>query len=555
VIFTPDSHFFYIFFTRNSFTLKKELQTGYRGVANMRTLKLIGARWIPYVGTTLLIAAMTVVMSAIGLALDLVNIALLFLLPVLLSAVLWNMRSAIYAAILGALSFDFFFVSPVLSFIVAELRYLISFGVYLAVAILTASLAARLKRQLLYSNQREAHTAALYELSKQLGDMADIHSLLENVLYQVSKIIGTEIAIYLPDSKNKLVLSHYSAIHNEWGQGEAEKAMAKLAFDYGEVIGNGSGTLRDAPGCYFPLRTESHVRGVLAIHSERLESGVTDEQYRMLEAICGLAASAIDRFKLADEARAAQLMIESERLRAAILDSVSHELRTPLAAIIGSATGLIEADHLFTPEDRKELLITVRDSALRMNRLVVNLLSMVRLESGMPRLQQNWCDAVDLIGVALAQVKDFQQHRRIQVKLPDEVPMLLGDEILLEQVLVNVISNSIKYSPDYSEININVSVEGNSLIIAIADQGIGLDDDEYERIFDKFYRAPATKHVTGTGLGLAICKGIMELHSGTITGHRCEPHGTVMTIKLPLPATTSDSAFNLDQVMEETENG
>ncbi|MBW7475256.1 DUF4118 domain-containing protein [Paenibacillus oenotherae] len=503
----------------------------------MRKLRLIGLKWAPYWGITLLIAAMTASMYAIGLALDLVNIALLFLLPVLLSAVLWGMRSAIYTAVLGALSFDFFFVSPVLSFIVSDLRYLISFGVYLAVAILTAHLAERLKRQLLYSKQREAHTAALYELSKQMSDMNDIHSLLENVSNHVAQIIGTEIAIYLPDNKHRLVLSHHSGMHNEWGQGEAEKVMAKLAFDYGEAIGNGSGTIREAPGCYLPLRTESHVHGVLAIQVEKLENGVTSEQQQMLEAICGLAASAIDRVKLADEARMAQLTIESERLRTAILDSVSHELRTPLAAIIGSATGLIEGGHLFSPEDRQELLMTVRDGALRMNRLVMNLLSMAKLESGMPRLRHNWCDAVDLIGVALAQVRDFQQHRRIQVKLPEEVPMLLGDEILLEQVLVNVLSNAIKYSPDHSEININVSVEGLCLAIAIADQGIGLDDDEYERIFDKFYRSPATRHVTGTGLGLAICKGIMELHSGTIAGRRNEPRGTVITITLPIPAT------------------
>jgi len=499
----------------------------------MRNIKQLGITAIPYGSVTFLIGIMTVIFYTIGLPLDLVNIALLFLIPVLLSAVLWDMRSAVYSAALGALCFDFFFVAPVLSFAVADLRYLISFSVYLAVAILTSSLAARLKRQLLYSKQREAHTAALYELSRQMSDRTDIHSLLDNILSQVSRIIGTDIAIYLPDNHNQLTWFQDSDTPNKWGQGEAEMVMAKLAFDYGEEVGYGSRTFREASGCYLPLRTESHVLGVLGLHLGKLKHGVTTEQRQMLEAICGLAASAIDRVKLAEEARIAHLTVESERLRAAILDSVSHELRTPLAAIIGSATSLIENELLFSPEDRKELHLTIREGALRMNRLVKNLLSMAKLESGMPQLRKHWCDVEDLIGVALAQMKDFQQHRVIRVQLPDLTPMVVGDEMLLEQVFVNVISNAIKYSPDHSEIRIDVRIHPSSLDIVVADQGIGLDNEEYERIFDKFYRSQATKHVTGTGLGLAICKSIIELHGGSIRGTRNSPRGTIMTISLP----------------------
>lgn len=155
-----------------------------------------------------------------------------------------------------------------------------------------------------------------------------------------------------------------------------------------------------------------------------------------------------------------------------------------------------------------ELLLTIRDGALRMNRLVKNLLSMVQLESGMLRLRKNWCDVEDLIGVTLAQVKDFQQHRKLRVNLPASVPMVMGDEVLLEQVLVNVVSNAIKYSPDYSEIFITVRPEDDKLVILVSDTGIGLAGDDYGRIFEKFYRSAAAKQVTGTGLGLAICKGI-----------------------------------------------
>ncbi|MEC0139385.1 ATP-binding protein [Paenibacillus macerans] len=302
----------------------------------------------------------------------------------------------------------------------------------------------------------------------------------------------------------------------------------------GEAVGNGTRTLRDSPAHYLPLRTEDRVHGVLALNLQDRKSGLTAEQQRMLDALGGLAATAIARMKLAEEAKIAHLTAESERLRTAILDSVSHELRTPLAAIIGSATSLIEGNSLFSSEDRMELLLTIRDGALRMNRLVKNLLSMVQLESGMLRLRKNWCDVEDLIGVTLAQVKDFQQHRKLRVNLPASVPMVMGDEVLLEQVLVNVVSNAIKYSPDYSEIFITVRPEDDKLVILVSDTGIGLAGDDYGRIFEKFYRSAAAKQVTGTGLGLAICKGIVELHNGTITAKPNQPQGTVITITLPL---------------------
>ncbi|WP_235885341.1 ATP-binding protein [Paenibacillus cymbidii] len=521
----------------------------------MRKRQDIWMTWRSYISITLLIVLMTAALQPLGLALDLVNIALIYLFPVLLSAVLWGIRPAIFATVLAVLAFDFYFVPPLLSFTIADLRYLVSFGVYLAVAWLISNLAARLKQQLVYAKKREAHTAALYELSRQMSAITDIHVLLENVSRQISQFIGTENAIFLPDDRNRLVLIHRSATSSDWGLGESERVIAKLAFDHGEPAGYGSRTLRDTPGYYLPLRTEDRVFGVLALNLKERSIGLTAEQQRLLEALGGLAASGIARVKLAEEAKIAHLMAESERLRTAILDSVSHELRTPLAAIIGSATGLIQGDHLFTSEDRMELLVTIRDGALRMNRLVINLLSMVRLESGMLSLRKNWCDVEDLIGVVLAQVKEFQEHRELKVRLPDSAPMVVGDEVLLEQMLVNVVGNAIKYSPDYSEIDIAVSTEEGSLVIAVSDQGTGLADEEYERIFEKFYRADATKQITGTGLGLAICKGIVELHNGTISGKRREPQGSVMTIALPLPEQNGLHAIPTETGTESDDHG
>ncbi|RUS45883.1 DUF4118 domain-containing protein [Cohnella sp. AR92] len=508
------------------------------------------AQWRSYIGITLLIVLMTAIVRPLDFAFDLVNVALIYLLPVLLSASLWGFRPAFYAAVLSVLALDFFYIPPKLSFTVADLRYLISFVVYLAVAALTASLASRLKQQLLYSRQKEAHTAALYEVSRQISATTDIRALIDSVSLQVSQAIGSEAAFYLPDERNKLKVMLPSFASSDWGRNEEEQAIAKLVYEHGEAAGFGTELLRDHSGHFSPLQADGSMHGVLAVRLKDRSSGFTLEQQRLLEALGGLAASTIARMKLMEEARIAHLTAESERLRTAILDSVSHELRTPLAAIIGSATSLIEGHELFSSDDRMELLKTIRDGSLRMNRLVQNLLGMVQLESGMLKLRQNWCDVEDLIGVALAQVKDFQQNRRIRVRPMIGIPLIRGDEVLLEQMLVNIVSNAIKYSPDFSEIAIVARVAEDRLVLSVSDQGSGLANDEYDLIFEKFYRARSARNVTGTGLGLAICKGIVELHGGAISASPNVPNGTMITIKLPLARDEEAIGKTISPVIE-----
>lgn len=491
-----------------------------------------------YVWVTLGISLLTWLLHVIGLSSDLVNVGLIYLFPILVSAVYWGMAPAIYAASFSIIMFDFFFVPPYLSFTVEDLRYLISFAVYLAVAILTASLAGRLREQLETVKAREATTNALYALSRQITAITDLNTLLVNVATQVSLTMGKPAAVYLPDGQGELKVTTSMAAtleegKAEWGAEQSEIAIARWVYIHGQIAGKGSSTLREATGLYVPLRTEDQIHGVLAVNMEDYE---IQEQLRLLEACGRLVAGAIARVKLAEEARLAQITAESERIRTALLDSVSHELRTPLTAIIGSATGLIENDTLFTPEDRRELTGNIREGALRMNRLVTNLLGMVRLESGMLQLNRKWCDMGDLISVALAQVREFSPYRQIRIELPDDPVFIYGDEILLEQVLVNIISNAIKYSPEDSEITIIVIRDDRSddCRITVVDQGMGIPEAERGRIFDKFYRSESAQHVTGTGLGLAICKGIVEVHGGTIMAESNPGGGTRIHIHIPM---------------------
>lgn len=509
--------------------------------------------WKPYFIVSLVVAGLTVILHGSGFSPDLVNIALLYLLPVLLGAVLWGLGTSFYAAGVGLLAFDFFFVPPFYSFGVADLRYIISFAVFLTVASLTASLASRLRKLMWNAKQREAVTSSLYALSRQMTAVTDLNAVLQSIAHQVSETIGSDAALFLPNDSGELQLVTHSNSASSWGRRESDIAIARWVFEHGEVAGRGSETLRECPDLYVPLRTEGQIHGVLAVNFETQTLSSASDRLRLIEALSSLGAVAISRIKLEEEAKVAHLMAESERLRSALLDSISHELRTPLAAIIGSVTGLLEGDDIFNTDDRRTLLSAIRDGALRMNRLVNNLLGMVRLESGMLRLQKHICDIEDIIGVALAEVRDYQQNRVIRVALEPGLPLVEVDEVLIEQVLVNVLSNSIKYSPDLSEIVISVRRNDDRLSISVADSGLGIAIDESERIFDKFYRSESTKHIPGTGLGLAICKGIIEAHRGTIQARPNENRGTVMTMNLPIAGEQADLQSDIERNLDKDE--
>lgn len=500
--------------------------------------------WKSYFIIAIFIIILTIFLRAFGLFLDLVNIALLYLFPVLFSAVRWGRGPSFFAAGMGVLAFDFLFVPPVFSLTVSDLRYLISFLVFLSVAALTSNLASKLRSQIHQAQQREASTAALYALSHKITAISDLDILLNQIVQHVSDTIGAKAAIILPNQLGEQQLEAYSKDGGDWARDESHLSIAAWVNKHNAIAGRGTLTLGESSDLHVPLATDQQVHGVLAVHVGYRNLSDMPELIRIIEALSDLVAVAISRVKLANEAKVAQLTAESEKLRTALLDSLSHELRTPLATIIGSVTGLLEGEDVFGPEDRRELLLTTREGATRMNRLVGNLLGMVRIESGMLRLNKQWCGVEDIVGVALTQLNDALLHRKVNIRFAPDLPSVPLDEVLIEQVLINVISNAIKYSPDGSEIVIEADHNQDILDLTIKDEGAGIASADMERVFEKFYRGHLTKHIPGTGLGLAICKSIVEAHGGHIAAMMNGNRGTAIRISLPLQFAEKDGDGN-----------
>ena len=255
----------------------------------------------------------------------------------------------------------------------------------------------------------------------------------------------------------------------------------------------------------------------------------------LLTTFASQSAQAIERAQLAEQARQVKLLQAAEKLQNALLNSISHDLRTPLVSITGALTTLEQQESLEEPA-RRSLIETAREEADRLNRLVGNLLDMTRLESGALQLKREPSDPQDLIGTALGQIEARLADRKVTVDVTPGIALVKLDFVLIVQVLMNLLDNAIKYSPEGSPIDIQATTSSTELRISVLDRGIGIPPEDMIRVFDKFYRVQRPRRIQapGTGLGLAICKGIIEAHGGQIWAGSREGGGTKITFALPL---------------------
>jgi two-component system sensor histidine kinase KdpD len=314
-----------------------------------------------------------------------------------------------------------------------------------------------------------------------------------------------------------------------------EMAVADWVYRHSEPAGRHTHTLPAAQLRYLPLKTAQGVVGVLGVGKPgTAEHDLTPAQRRLMEAFANQAAQAIERARLAEEARQIKLLQATEKLQNALLNSISHDLRTPLVSITGALTSLDEQSDTLDGENRQSLIVTAREEADRLNRLVGNLLSMTRIESGAIKLHCEPGDIQDVIGTALEQLGKRVAEHEIKVNVPDDFPLVPMDFSLIVQVVVNLLENAVKYSPQGSIIEVAASLRDDKARLEIADRGVGIPPEDLTRVFDKFYRVERPESVSGTGLGLSISKGIIEAHSGSIQARVRASGGTIVSMELPL---------------------
>ena len=483
-----------------------------------------------YTAGLALVLAASVVCEMVRPFLTPTNMVMIYLLAVVVAALRLGRRLAIVTSFLGVFAFDFFFVPPRFSFSVADTEYLITFLGFIIVGTVISTLVARVRERAEAVRTREIQTASLYYLSRDLAAAVDTAAVIKAVVKNVEETLGASLAVLLAEGERLEVVAASEGLKLD----VKAEAVADWSFRNRQPAGRGTETLGSADLLCLPLMTVSSALGVLAIRLAGDSDYTSQEQRRLLDAFTAQTAMALERAQFSRQAQQAQIFQARENLERALLNSISHDLRTPLVSITGVLSSLKDEGEHLSATVRRELLETASEEASRLNRFVGNLLDMTRLEAGKLTMKTEPCDVQDLIGCALAALEPRISSRAIAVRMLPMLPLVPMDLVLMTQVLVNVLENTLKYSPPGTPVEIIARTDAPWLVIEITDQGRGVPDHDLKRIFDKFYRIPVPEGAGGTGLGLSICKGIVEAHNGIIRAENLPDGGLRVTIKLPL---------------------
>jgi two-component system sensor histidine kinase KdpD len=451
---------------------------------------------------------------------------LAFLLVVVLLALKVGRGPVLLAGALSAVAWNYFFLPPRFTFVIATVEDGILFGLYFIVAIVLGQLVARIRLQEEAERRREERATVLYEMSRDLAEATSRDEVVWQLVSQINRVFHTPVAVALPEN-NKLFAHPDSSL----ALSEKELSVADWAFRQRKAAGRFTDNLPGAEALHLPLATERKAFGILAVSFP--DQRLTLAQRDLLETFARQAALVLDRVELRTAAEQARLLAESEKFSRTLLNSISHELRTPLAASTSAASALAAAETA-PPEQRRALIGEIQEANARLNRVVGNLLDVARLESGQVRPRLDWHDARDLVQTTLRELQRELAAHPVKLDLPAAPLLVRLDFSLAQHALANLLLNAANHTPAGTPIEVQAQLANDNLALSVADRGPGIPPEWLPRIFDKFFRAP-TAPTGGSGLGLTIVKGFVEAHGGTITATNRPGGGVMFTLNFPQP--------------------
>ena len=458
-------------------------------------------------------------------------VSLILLFVILLMPLLGFGRGPIiFAAFVSALSWNYFFIPPRMTFHIAKPEDILTFFMFFIVAIVNGVLTAKVRAKEKLVRQREQRTNALYILSKQLAGANGINNVAEVAVQNIKKIFDVEALIIFVNDADKLHPTPHPA--STFNIDDKEWNIAQWCFSNGQKAGKFTNTLPLTDIQFIPLIGSRSTIGVIAIKIKEGDQ-ISFEQATLLEAFVSQITTTAEREFLNKIAKKSLIISEQEKLYKTLYSSLSHELKTPITTIIGAVTTLLSDSVLDDNNMKQNLSAEINIAAERLNRLVENLLDMTRLESGQLKLKLEWNDIADLMNDVVERLKQEAADHTIITKIEPGELLFKFDFALLEQSLINIVHNCIIYTPKGSEISFVAHKEGKYCAIEISDNGAGFPEEALDKLFQKFYRVPGTK-TGGTGLGLSIAKGFVEAHNGYITATNKKDKGALFIIKIPI---------------------
>ncbi len=447
------------------------------------------------------------------------SILMTYLLGVFLVARYYGRGASITASLISAPAFAFYFASPIFSFAITDIENIIGLIVMMVVANLTSNLLDRSQSQAELARQRENRSNALYKLSLALADASTQNEVARVAVEQINQEFTADSQLWFLDQQGSLLPTTHPL------PASAADLAHQLARDQAKFESDGVS--------YYPFRYAQATRAVIAIRfSYPLQADPALPAF--LDTFRTLIAQTLERLYLAEQARKALLQVETEALRNALLSAISHDLRTPLTRINGAAATLLEAGAAISEDEKQELGKAILDEAQRMSDLTSKILDMARLSSGEITLHQDWNAIEEIVGSALTRLDSSLQDRPVRTQLSEQLPLVWLDAVLMQQVLVNLIENAIKYTPAGSPIDISAEIAGEQIQLTVTDYGAGIPPGMEEQLFEKFFRLQTETQQNGVGLGLALCRAIVKAHGGTIHAGNVAGKGAGFTIQLPV---------------------
>jgi two-component system, OmpR family, sensor histidine kinase KdpD len=502
---------------------------------------------IPYLATIGVVALCALLgWGSHSLGLMNANIVMLFLSGVVFVSIRYGHGPAIASAVLSVLVFDFFFVDPIFSFAPSDTQYFVDLAVMLGTGLLISELTARNVAQLCASQQQERRTARLYELSRRLNSLAGSERLIADAAEQLAETFDGDVVVYLRNPSGDVSLRHGGEMTG--AHLPANLTAALWVAENVQSAGLGTETYPGGSALLVPMIGAERTIGVLGVRPHDADRFLETDEQRMLETCANLFALSIERDESRSEVQQAQVQMESERLRNALLSSVSHDLRTPLATIAVTASSLLAGDGDQSWAAKREVLETVVDESHRLAHQVDNLLDMARLNAGKVDLDRDWQVVEEMVGVSLRRMRHELKDRSVVARIPGDLPLVWASSELIEQVFVNLLENATHYTPLGSPIEISATRCGERVEVRVADHGPGIPAGRESQIFDLFARGTnvVADGQRGVGLGLTICRSIVRAHGGEITAANRPDGGAEFLITLP--CATESPEVTLDDL-------
>jgi two-component system sensor histidine kinase KdpD len=486
-----------------------------------------------YLWATGMVAAVTALATTLFHILNLGNVALLYLLPVMGAASLFGLRTGLFAGLASSLAYNFFFLPPLYRLTVNDPANVVSIFVLLGVAVATSQLMSRVRAQADVAASSARTNAELAGFLRNLTMLTEGDDVLRTIAAELSRMFDVRVIVL---QRTPAGLIPQAASDPDIALGALEMAGAQWTWDTGNPAGRGSGTLAASEWLFQPVKTGNHMLAVIGFGRADGGDPIRPDQLPLLTSQLDQAALALERLRLQADMRDVDAVRERDRLRAALLSSVSHDLRTPLTTILAAATELRR-------DPRPELIDSVEAEANRLNRFVANLLDMARVEAGALPLQVEAVDLTDAVALAVQDARRALEGHEIRLEVPPSLPLVRADPQLLHHCLLNLLDNAGRYGSPGTPITIRGERRFQELALSIVDTGPGLPAGREHEVFETFRRLEGSdRSVSGTGLGLAIVKAFADaMGVGVEAANRPDGEGAVFALTFPEPLVVRET--------------